>query len=70
MNKIPTAEEYFESKVFNKTKEQIQRIMIEFAKLHAQAQLEAIVIRLCPDEELRGRMLWELQNAYPLTKIK
>lgn len=40
MKTVPTAEEFLESRVFNKTKEQITIIMIEFAKFHVEAALK------------------------------
>jgi hypothetical protein len=72
MNKILTAEEFREGK--NNYEDPIlfvNRMMIEFAKLHVEAQAEAIlkvthkndIPRIVDNRE-------SILNAYPLTNIK
>lgn len=80
MNKIPIAEEYFSSKVFNKTPEQVSIIMIEFAKIHVEAALEAAYINSYVDNNHQQGMAMDsddfvinadsILNAYPLDNIK
>ena len=71
MNKIPTAEEFLDSKVFNKTPEEIQIIMIEFAKLHVEAALETSANQYYPRDKENFELIAEkFLNAYPLTNIK
>lgn len=74
MNKIPTAEEYFNLKVFNKTPQEISIIMIEFAKLHVEA-----AIKMCIEEAPSGSstdtvsyedVVNALKDCYPLTNVK
>jgi hypothetical protein len=71
MNKIPTAREFLDSKVFNKTPEEIQIIMIEFAKLNVEAALEASANQYYPRDKENFELIAEkFLNAYPLTNIK
>jgi hypothetical protein len=76
-NKLPTAAEFLDSKVFNKTPEQIQIIMIEFAKLHLEAQKEAILKNVQIDNDYgRDGQLYScidedsIKSAYNLDNVK
>ena len=77
MSKISTAEEFlntFNRKVNDTLEQGVQEAMIEFAKLHCEAQLSAILsnattrfIPFTDDEEVDKD---SIINAYPLDNIK
>lgn len=82
-NKIPTAEEYMSSKGWAEPKyilvggKDVEKVMIEFAKLHVQAALEAASKNIKLDyshlEAISGMVLVDktsILNAYPLENIK
>ena len=74
MEKIPTAEEFVNQYDWENSTLDIPSVLIEFAKLHVQAALEAASenaetkpVIFTNDEEIdRDSIL----NAYPLTNIK
>lgn len=91
MNKIPTAEEFLKSKDYNINNDRLLKDglwtndvlddIIEFAKLHVEAQKEAIKLNIKDFLETNGLYLsddWELETtgnsvidqAYPLENIK
>jgi hypothetical protein len=74
MNNIPTAEEFALENMQGTDLQEIERALIEFAKLHVQSALEAaavektygmMVVPLFNDEQQKA-----ILNAYPLTNIK
>lgn len=70
---IPTAEEFLESKVFNKTKAEIAIIMIEFAKLHVEAALKAASEKVNYYEDTSKGFAIDpntVLNVYNLNQIK
>ena len=81
-NNLPTAEEFLTSKQYNWVEDiNTTECMIEFAKLHVEAQKKAIKLKIQIFLEQQGMSLtddWELENtgntvineAYPLTNIK
>ncbi len=85
MEKIPTAEEFLENHLeisyFYDDKsgamvcyaDDMQKAMIEFARLHVQAALEAASVKAELKEAYSG-MVWideeSILNAYPLENIK
>jgi len=72
-NKIPTAEEFMYENLESMDQRDVEHIMIEFAKLHVQAALEAasehaeIDMLEFYDFELNKQSIF---NAYPLENIK
>lgn len=86
MSKIPTAEEFLKfhritanEVIYNSVDEMcgtITDFMIEFARLHVQAALEAASYNACMMTEGRGFAALEvidkssIQEAYPLENIK
>jgi len=80
MSKIPTAEEFFnDNKIIpfytdNFHKDEINKIMIEFAKLHVKAAIKAC-IEDAPSGSSTDTVSYEdvvkaLKDSYPLTNIK
>ena len=81
MEKIPTAEEFIQNFLMKNHKGNVgsntERLMIEFAKLHVEAALEAasegqIERDLYMMREYGESMDWKssILNSYPLNKIK
>lgn len=80
MNNIPTAEEYLTQVSlleYSKKDYPIAELMIDFAKLHVEAALEAASIKIKTDAlETFGTDIpdcWDedsILNAYPLSNIK
>jgi len=78
MSKIPTAEEYFDKKYpdFEALDSgniwvNIEESMIEFAKLHVEAALEAAANEYYPRDKANFELVAErFINAYPLENIK
>ena len=71
-NTIPTAEEFRFSKLIQSNhKWSEEEIMIEFARLHVEAALKAVVKEIHPEV---GKYYLKddgtILNAYPLTLIK
>lgn len=73
--KIPTAQDYFEERFLSGELTEIE-CMIRFAKLHCEAQLEAIIdskIKGCFSAEMYPRFAEDkevIRNAYPLSNIQ
>lgn len=73
MKKLPTAEEFLNSKQYDWVEDiNTTECMIEFAKLHVQAALESAAEKLPYDDKLNQDMLVKksILNAYPLNNIK
>lgn len=83
MSNIPTAEEFIQNynMEFNKDgKSPLVHILIEFAKLHCEAQLKAILKNVKTKDEWEGNTGSEycdtvvdkdsIKNAYDLNQIK
>jgi len=72
-NNIPTAEEFFIQLGFmpnhHKLGYDIKTAMIEFAKLHVEAQRECVEEEVSKTDLNTGRQA-SILNAYPLTNIK
>jgi hypothetical protein len=77
-NKIPTAEEFLKDRgLYNDKSVRLQHIgltvseaMIEFAKLHVQAQTKEFLRYLSETDLENGWNKDSIINAYPLTNIK
>ena len=76
MSKIPTAEEYLNSKYNSKGyatiktgKDKLVDVMREFTKFHVKAALEAAG-ELADDWENSGELKPEILESYPLDNIK
>ena len=70
-NKIPTAEEFYKSIVGESPVGYTEEAMIEFAKLHVEAQTEAILKITHKNGTPRIVDVKEsIIDAYPLTLIK
>jgi len=68
-NRIPTAEEFLMSKVETRSK-WVTDIMVEFAKLHVKAALEAAADKAELNEMTMTPDVKSILNAYPETLIK
>ena len=73
-NNLPAAEEFFIQKGFMKPNQKlgydIKTAMIEFAKLHIEAQKQTILTRLEKRHDHNNLERNIILNAYPLNKIK
>jgi hypothetical protein len=67
MNKIPTAREFYDAHY----SDDAVVMMIDFAKLHVEAALEASANQYYPRDKENFELIAEkFLNAYPLTNIK
>lgn len=79
-NNIPTAEEFFKEELSGEplTQESVEEALVNFAKLHLQAQQEAILEKVRANHiECWGQRTGDIEidkdsiiNAYPLNLIK
>ena len=79
MEQIPTSEEFLRKNIDyvlseNDCKEDVEKAMIEFAKLHVEAALKAAMYK-ADEKELSSMQVndyyrGQILNSYPLEKIK